>query len=274
MHPCSRSFPTRHNSLQELAEVINCCQRHTKCSQNYCLRKQKETKEAVCRFNFPRNLQKKPDVNNEANQRWQTFAPSRNDPLLNNYNPTFTMGWLANIDVSPCTDQKALLYYVAKYCTKAETKTVKLDQLMKDILPHISSKNPMCSLVVKFMNKLIGERDISAQEACHLLLQLNLTSSSRSVGNMNVRPRDQLRRDLPHIDKGNSKPEDTYLERYCQRAEKMETLTLYQIHALYNWSSRLGFNLRTRVKPIVLNLYPLIYPILHIMIMKISAESK
>ena len=196
-------------------------------------------------------------MNYEANPRWQAFAPACNDPLLNSYNPAFTMGWLANVDVTPCTDQKAVLYYVAKYCSKAETKTVKLDEIMKDILPHISSKNPMGSLVIKFMNKLIGERDISAQEACHLLLQLNLTSSSRSVGSMDVRPLEQLRRALPFIHKGDSKPGDTYLERYCDRAEKLEARTLYEMYTLYKWSPKHGFTLRTRGKPIVLNIYPL-----------------
>lgn len=196
-------------------------------------------------------------MNNEGNPRWQTFAPARNDPLLNNYNPAFTMGWLANIDVTPCTDQEAVLYYVAKYCTKAEIKTVKLDKLMKDLRPHISSKNPMGSLVIKFMNKLIGERDISAQEACHLLLQLDLTNSSRLVGNMDVRPLEKLTRALLFIDKGDSMPGDTYLERYCSRDEELEARTLYEIHTLYNWSPKLGFIMRSRGKPIVLNIYPL-----------------
>lgn len=96
------------------------------------------------------------------------------------------MGWLANTDVSPCIDQKAVLYYVFKYCTKAETKTIKLEDIMKDLLPYMFSKSSMCLLVAKFMNKLIGERDISAQEACYFLLHLDLTSSSRSVADLNV----------------------------------------------------------------------------------------
>ena len=184
-------------------------------------------------------------MNNEGNPRWQTFAPAWNDPLFNNYNPAFTMGWVANIDVTPCTDQKAVLYYVAKYCTKAKTKTVKLDKLMKDLLPHISSKNPIGLLGINFMNKLIAERDISAQEACHLLLQLDLTSSSCSVGNMDVRPLEMLTCALPFIDKGNSMPGNTYLERYCSRDKELEARTLYKMHTLYNWSPKLGFTMRT-----------------------------
>lgn len=91
------------------------------------------------------------------------------------------MGWLANVDVSPCTDQKAVLYYISKYCTMAETKTANLDDIMKELLPRVSSKSLMYSLIIKFMNKLIGERDISTQEACHLLLGLDLSNFSRTV---------------------------------------------------------------------------------------------
>ena len=71
-----------------------------------------------------------------------------------------------------------MLYYMAKYCAKAETKTVKLNKLIKEIFPRISSKNSMSLLVIKFMNKLVGEREISVQKTRHFLLSLNLTSLS------------------------------------------------------------------------------------------------
>ena len=34
-----------------------------------------------------------------------------------------------HVDVSPCADQQVVLYYVSKYYTKAETETVKLDDI-------------------------------------------------------------------------------------------------------------------------------------------------
>lgn len=79
-----------------------------------------------------------------------------------------------------------MLYYVSKYCTKAETKTIKLEDIMKDLISHMSLKNSMCLLVAKFINKLIEKKDILAQKACHLLLHLDLTSSSRLVAGLNV----------------------------------------------------------------------------------------
>lgn len=49
------------------------------------------------------------------------FALARNNPLFNNLQP--------HVDVSPCADQQVVLFYVSKYCTKAETETVKLDDI-------------------------------------------------------------------------------------------------------------------------------------------------
>lgn len=277
VHLCSRPFGTLHNNRQELTEVVNCCQWHTKCNQAYCLWKQKDTNETICKFNLSQILRKslmwlmrliqvgkvnfsqplweKPDVNNESNLCYQTFALARNDPLLNNYNPAVTMGWLANIDVIPCTNRKVVLYYVAKYCTKAKIKTVKLDELMKDLLLHISSKNAMGLLVMKFLNKLIRERDISVQQAWHLLLQLDLTSLSRLIGNMDVWLLEMLTCALLFINKGDSMPKDTYLERYCSCDKKLEARTLYEMYTLYNWSPKLVFTMQTWGKPIVLNIY-------------------
>ena len=69
---------------------------------------------------------------------------------------------------------------------KAEAKTVKLVKLIKDFFLHISSKNPMGLLVIKFINKLIEKRDISLQKACYLLLQLDLTSLSCLVAKIDI----------------------------------------------------------------------------------------
>lgn len=37
----------------------------------------------------------------------------------------------------------------------------------------------------------------------------------------------------------------------------MEDRTLFKMHTLFNWSPKHGFKLRTRGKPIILNIYPL-----------------
>lgn len=93
------------------------------------------------------------------------------------------------------------MLYSSEYCTNAETKTVKLDDLMKDLFSAYVFKNPMFLLSVEFMNEAIDERDMNAQDARHLLERLHLTSSSRTVVSLNARILEQLRRDLPGIDR-------------------------------------------------------------------------
>lgn len=60
------------------------------------------------------------------------------------------------------------------------------------------------------------------QKAFHLLLGPDLTNSSRTTDNSNVRPLEQLRHDLPHIDRGNIMPAETYLKQYCNRPVEMD----------------------------------------------------
>ena len=79
-----------------------------------------------------------------------------------------------------------MLYYMAKYCAKAGTKMIKLNKFIMSILLHIFFKNPMGLLIIKFMNKLVEKRDISAQKMCYLFLSLNLTSLFCLIDSMNI----------------------------------------------------------------------------------------
>lgn len=81
---------------------------------------------------------------------------------MNRYNRLITMAWMANTDVTPCTNTQAILNYIGKYASKEEKKTTTYTELVASILPHINANSPMLSLVSKMMNKLVGERDWSA----------------------------------------------------------------------------------------------------------------
>ena len=60
------------------------------------------------------------------------YQAKRNDTLLNAYNPVFTMGWMANTDMSPCTNATSVIHYIAKYASKAETKSATYMELFKN----------------------------------------------------------------------------------------------------------------------------------------------
>lgn len=184
-----------------LNRIVNRCQKH-KCNSTYCLRVSKKArkewndnyraaKQAAadagepepakppepkpeCRFFFPKAERAEADlVKFEGRKAW-TFDPARNDTHLNQYNPLVSLCWLANTDISPCCDHQAVSNYASKYCSKAETQSATYAELSRMILPYVSDRNPMLSYVSKLLNKLIGERDISAQECCYMLLNLPL----------------------------------------------------------------------------------------------------
>ena len=104
-----------------------------------------------------------------GNPYWN-FDGKRNDAYMNNYIPT-TSFWLANSDIQPCTSAHAVVSYIAKYATKGEVDTQSYKDMAKAIVPWVHDKHPLLSYNGKMMNRLIGERDWSAQEVCHILFE-------------------------------------------------------------------------------------------------------
>jgi ATP-dependent DNA helicase PIF1 len=78
---------------------------------------------------------------------------------LNPSLPIITMGWMANINISPPCTIDAVLNYVAKYILKEEKKSVLYKQISQQIVPYINCRAPLLSFVSKMFNKLVGERD-------------------------------------------------------------------------------------------------------------------
>jgi ATP-dependent DNA helicase PIF1 len=110
---------------------------------------------------------------------------------MNNYNRTISMAWQANTDAQPCTSQAAVVNYVVKYVGKAEKKTESFKQVAVQAMNKINSNRAITTFVAKFMNRLIAERDWSAQEVHHLLLGLPLHNSTRIVQNVDCRHPDE-----------------------------------------------------------------------------------
>ncbi|EXU95902.1 AAA ATPase, helitron and PIF1-like helicase domain protein [Metarhizium robertsii] len=143
-----------------LSQIVNRCQRH-RCNT---------TKEG---------------------KSYYIFEAARNDNLINHFNPAIILGWLANIDISPCTSLQAVITYAAKYCSKSEKKTEPYCKLADQVLPHTAHLQPLLSFSSRLMNKLIAERDYSAQEISHLLLNIPLQEGTRMVVYVDCRPLEQ-----------------------------------------------------------------------------------
>ena len=142
-------FEHEQPTFDTLSRIVNRVQRHA-CSEAYCLRRKKLpggvlSIEPVCRFYFPRRHHEEAYVTRDMNPAYWMFDGVRNDSRLNGYNRTITLGWLANTDINPCTSVDAVLNYVAKYCSKAETKSKSYQELARSLLPRISNRNPLVS---------------------------------------------------------------------------------------------------------------------------------
>lgn len=159
----------------------------------------------------------------------------RNDADINNYSPLVSMAWSANADVNPCTGLKAMVEYISKYVTKGEEKTMGYRDMMTKLLPSVNASMPLLSAVRKMMNQLIGERDWSAQEVCHLLLNMPLQQGSCSVITVDVRPEDsqnQAYRFTGHEDDDAQKGK-SWLQKYKERPDDLSQTTYFDF--LLRW---------------------------------------
>ncbi|EAQ90501.1 hypothetical protein CHGG_02436 [Chaetomium globosum CBS 148.51] len=144
-------FEHEQPTFDTLSRIVNRVQRHA-CSEAYCLRRKKLpggvlSIEPACRFYFPRRHHEEAYVTRDMNPAYWMFDGARNDSRLNGYNRTITLGWLANTDINPCTSVDAVLNYVAKYCSKAETKSKSYQELARELLPRISNRNPLVTMI-------------------------------------------------------------------------------------------------------------------------------
>ena len=188
-NPASLAPADVANTADQFAAFLNRLQMHSACRVLYCLWVKKGLDESpTCRFFFPRPLFLDLVVTKDINHKSWLFSLARNHRTLNQCAPVITMGWMANTDIQPPTSLHAVLSYIGKYVSKPEKSSASYTELQAQILPYINDQTPLLSFVSKMLNKLIGERDWSAQEVSHILLQLPVQKSSRMVVSLDCRP--------------------------------------------------------------------------------------
>ncbi|XP_044723715.1 PIF1-like helicase domain-containing protein [Hirsutella rhossiliensis] len=160
------------------------------------------------------------------------FEAARNDSLMNHFNPAIVLGWLANIDISPCTSLQAVITYAAKYCSKSEKKTEPYCKLADQVLPHTAHLQPLLSFSSRLMNKLIAERDYSAQEISHLLLNIPLQEGTRMVVYVDCRPLEHHARSY-RVDDDVNETVGSY-QKYLERNGQHERVTYLEYLQSYN----------------------------------------
>jgi len=174
-HICNKPYSEVEDFDQDLADLIATCQRHTLCSASYCLRicdgQQK------CRFGYPKPLQPETALVMEDGE--PVLLTARNDGLINSFNPVQLSAWRANVDMQYCVSRHKVIEYCAKYATKCEPRSQPLKEIFNNIVRNLKEDNTSLKAVQKLLISSVGERDFSAQETCHLLLQLPMFRASR-----------------------------------------------------------------------------------------------
>ena len=174
-HICNLPYSEVEDFDQDLADLIATCQRHTRCSAAYCLRTRNGQQK--CRFGYPKPLQPETALVTEDDD--PVLLTARNDGLVNSFNSVQLSAWRANVDMQYCVSRRKVIEYCAKYATKSEPRSQPLKEIFATIVRTLKEDSSSLKAVQKLLINSVGERDFSAQETCHLLLQLPMFKASR-----------------------------------------------------------------------------------------------
>lgn len=109
-----------HNDYKEL---LNCVQRHTKCTVDSSLCKKGTI--LTCLYNAPWDLcnESRLFIDDQGRKKYDL---ARNDDRLNVHNIDLLTMWHANVDCHRVLSHYVVLKYIAKYASKAEKMVSKL----------------------------------------------------------------------------------------------------------------------------------------------------
>ena len=130
-----------------------------------------------CRFGYPKPLQPETALITEDGET--VLLTARNDGLINSFNPVQLSAWHANVDMQYCVSRHKVIEYCAKYATKSEPRSQPLKEIFTTIVRSLKDDSTSQKAVQKLLINSVGERDYSAQETCHILLQLPMFRASR-----------------------------------------------------------------------------------------------
>eukprot|EP01018_Ginkgo_biloba_P021168 Gb_06945 [translate_table: standard] len=217
---------------RDYENLLNRVERHTICSEGYCLRKKGRV--LKCRYNAPWQLRNE-SVLLIDEQGKKLYEPRRNDDRVNVHNADLLVMWRANVNWQPVTSTYVVLRYIAKYAAKSE----KASESYHDMLLRITSiedlEEPTACAYKQFLSETIVDRDIGAQETCHMLLSLPLVECSRAFVALNV-SRKVFQRIQGHGDF--ILPDNTFINAYMHRPREIEHLPLIEVARSWTYSER------------------------------------
>ena len=239
---------------EDLADLVATCQRHTRCSAAYCLRTKHGKQE--CRFGYPKPLQPHTTIIAEDEP---TLLTARNDGMINSFNPLQLSAWRANVDMQYIVSRQRVLQYCTKYVTKSEPRSQSLKELFTTIVHGLREGNSSLKAVQKLLINTVGERDYSAQETCHLLLQLPMFKGSRDFVILSL---DGSRAIEDRLEEGQSATALSIVDHYMARPNSphFNNMTLLEFARQYSMPKSLGAEPTRRSRRIVVIPRPYVSP--------------
>ncbi|CAG8622461.1 21469_t:CDS:2 [Cetraspora pellucida] len=220
------------------------CQKRPDEIPSYCLRVN-STGQQNCRFGYPKETTESTYLRDNNGQPELIMA--RNDPYINPHNRLQLQGWRANVDLKPILNMNATIQYISKYTSKSEPRSAAFSDILNRILNNSRPGDSSLGVFQKLLLHTIAERDISAQETCHLLLSIPLYHSSRRFVTLN------LNKEAPRwlygtgytneenfsVNSEVGRTVQSPLQKYWSRPIKLEDFSLFQLYLKYNfWNNQ------------------------------------
>lgn len=222
----------------DLNDLIAICQRHTRCSAAYCLHTIDGVQ--ICCFGYPKQFQPHTIIVTDENTNEPSLITARNDRLINSRNPIQLSAWRGNVDMQYCVSKHRVIEYTAKYAAKYATKCEPRSATMKEVYTKIARNLKMddstaLQLVQKFLINSVGERDILAQETCHLLLQLPLVHSTRDYVVLSLDGSRQVQQ-KKQVDSTSAATATSMLDHNIERPSNSTFESMTLLHFAQNYS--------------------------------------
>ena len=255
---CLREYFTEFYDSEDIVKkyetTVNILQRH-KCTCSYCLvyeKRQKETNDPKCRFQFPKEAHGFTTCNDEENRiisitRMRSddnnkekdikcklqedelvaplgssivngkITPIRNHPRIVQHIKEMPLIWGANTEAQIVTSHHQLLMYIVKYVMKAEKSSEAFNRISKEIL----QKEGELFLARKMYGKLLMnsiDRDKSRAECFLIAQQGKYVEYSQPYVSVNLNGSKQLKVKISSEDDEALESTD-WLTKYEQRDE-------------------------------------------------------
>ena len=179
--------------------------------------------------------------------------------MINSYNPIQLSGWRANVDMQFIISRRRVIDYCTKYVTKSEPRSETLKDTFTRIVRCLKDGNQSLKAVQKLLIHAVGDRDYSAQETCHILLQLPMYKASCDFLVLSL---DGSRAVEEQIQRDGRATALSILDHYIARPSSpiFNTMTIMKYAQQYTMPKELGAEPNKRAKQVIVITRPYISP--------------